>query len=101
MPRARRDYTKSVLYLLPALSALAFMRRRLPGLAAGHLGEGRVDAVMVALPARDAASSCGRSTTPAASSTCGPSTTPTHIRRLEAMGVDAVITNDPRLFAAH
>ena len=30
VPRARRDYTKSFLWLLPALSALAFMRRRLP-----------------------------------------------------------------------
>ena len=46
VPRVRRDYTKSWLYVLPALSALAYMRRRLPGLAAGHVGAGRVDAVM-------------------------------------------------------
>ena len=46
VPRVRRDYTKSWLYVLPALSALAFMRRRLPRLAAGHVGAGRVDAVM-------------------------------------------------------
>ncbi len=46
VPRVRRDYTKSWLYVLPALSALAVMRRRLPGLAAGHVGAGRVDAVM-------------------------------------------------------
>ena len=98
VPRARRDYTKSVLWLLPALSALAFMRRRLPGLAAGHLGDGRVDAVMahyrLATPKLvDAVHRAGGElyvwTVDDAE----------HIRRLEAMGVDAVITNDPRLFA--
>jgi glycerophosphoryl diester phosphodiesterase len=98
VPRARRDYTKSVLWLLPALSALAFMRRRLPGLAAGHLGEGRVDALMahhrLATPQLvDAVHGAGGElyvwTVDDAE----------HIRRLEAMGVDAVITNDPRLFA--
>ena len=97
VPRARRDYTKSVLWLLPALSALAFMRRRLPGLAAGHLGAGRVDAVMahhrLATPAlvravHDAGGELYVWTVDDAE----------HIRRLEAMGVDAVITNDPRLF---
>src|SRR3954451_17748498 len=46
VPRVRRDYTKSIVFLVPALSALFYMRRRLPGLAAGYLGEGRVDAVM-------------------------------------------------------
>ena len=98
MPRARRDYTKSVLWLLPALSALAFMRRRLPGLAAGHVGEGRVDAVMahhrLATPAlvravHDAGGELYVWTVDDAGD----------IRRLEAMGADAVITNDPRLFA--
>ncbi len=98
VPRARRDYTKSVLWLLPALSALAFMRRRLPGLAAGHLGEGRADAVMahhrLATPklvraVHDAGGELYVWTVDDAE----------HIRRLEAMGADAVITNDPRLFA--
>ena len=97
VPRARRDYTKSRLWLLPALSALAFMRRRLPGLAAGHLGGGRVDAVMahhrLATPAlvravHDAGGELYVWTVDDAA----------QIRRLEAMGVDAVITNDPRLF---
>ena len=98
VPRARRDYTKSVLWLLPALSALAFMRRRLPGLAAGHLDDGRVDAVMahyrLATPklvqaVHDAGGELYVWTVDDAD----------HIRRLEAMGADAVITNDPRLFA--
>ena len=98
VPRARRDYTKSYLWLLPALSALAFMRRRLPRLAAGHVGEGRVDAVMahhrLATPKLvEAVHGAGGElyvwTVDDAE----------HIRRLEAMGADAVITNDPRLFA--
>ena len=97
VPRARRDYTKSRLYLLPALSALALMRRRLPGLAAGHIGAGRVDAVMahqrLATPALvEAVHAAGGElyvwTVDDAE----------QIRRLEAMGADAVITNDPRLF---
>ena len=97
VPRARRDYTKSVLWLLPALSALAFMRRRLPGLAAGHLGDGRVDAVMahyrLATPRLvDAVHRAGGElyvwTVDDAA----------RIRSLEAMGVTGVITNDPRLF---
>ena len=98
VPRAHRDYTKSIVWLLPALSALAFMRRRLRGLAAGHLGEGRVDAVMahyrLATPklvqaVHDAGGELYVWTVDDAD----------HIRRLEAMGADAVITNDPRLFA--
>jgi glycerophosphoryl diester phosphodiesterase len=98
VPRARRDYTKSVLWLLPALSALAFMRRRLPGLAAGHLSEGRVDAVMAHY----------RLATPklvqAVHGAGGELYVWTvdnaeQIKQLEAMGADAVITNDPRLFA--
>ena len=97
VPRVRRDYTKSVLYLLPALSALFFMRRRLPGLAAGHIAEGRVDAVMahhrLASPqlvkaVHDAGGELYVWTVDDAE----------HIRRLDAMGADAVITNDPRLF---
>jgi glycerophosphoryl diester phosphodiesterase len=97
VPRARRDYTKSRLYLLPALSALALMRRRLPGLAAGHIDAGRVDAVMahhrLATPALvEAVHGAGGElyvwTVDDAE----------QIRGLEAMGADAVITNDPRLF---
>jgi glycerophosphoryl diester phosphodiesterase len=97
VPRAHRDYTKSRLWLLPAISALAFMRRRLPGLAGGHLGAGRVDAVMahhrLATPALVRA-------VHAAGGELYVWTVDDaeQIRRLEAMGVDAVITNDPRLF---
>ena len=97
VPRVRRDYTKSWVYVLPALSALAVMRRRLPRLAAGHIGAGRVDAVMahqrLATPelvraVHDAGGELYVWTIDDAD----------EIRRLEAMGADAVITNDPRLF---
>jgi glycerophosphoryl diester phosphodiesterase len=99
VPRVRRDYTKSWVYVVPALSALAVMRRRLPRLAAGHVGDGRVDAVMahqrLATPAlvravHDAGGEVYVWTIDEAE----------EIRRLEEMGVDAVITNDPRLFGA-
>ena len=97
VPRVRRDYTKSWVYLLPALSALAVMRRRLPGLAAAHVGAGRVDAVMahqrLATPALlEAVHGAGGELY------VWTIDDTAEIRRLEAMGVDAVITNDPRLF---
>ena len=97
VPRVRRDYTKSWLYVLPALSALAVMRRRLPGLAAGHVRAGRVDAVMahqrLATPALlEAVHGAGGELY------VWTIDDTAEIRRLEAMGVDAVITNDPRLF---
>ena len=98
VPRVRRDYTKSIVFVIPALSALFYMRRRLPRLAAGHIGEGRVDAVMAHY----------RLATPelvkAVHGAGGELYVWTvddaeQIRQLEAMGADAVITNDPRLFA--
>jgi glycerophosphoryl diester phosphodiesterase len=98
VPRVRRDYTQTWLYRLPAYSALLYMRRRLPGLARGHLEAGRCDAVMahwrlVTPTLLGAVRAAGGElyvwTVDDAS----------RIRRLEALGVDAVITNDPRLFA--
>jgi glycerophosphoryl diester phosphodiesterase len=97
VPRAKRDYTTSKLWLLPALTLLTIWRRRLPGLATGHLGERRVDALMAHW----------RLVTPrlvrAVHGAGGELYVWTvddaaKIRQLEAMGVDAVITNDPRLF---
>jgi glycerophosphoryl diester phosphodiesterase len=98
VPRARRDYTKSVLWLLPALSALAFMRHRLPGLAEGHIGGGRADAVMAhyRLATPKLVEAVHRAGGELYVWTVDDAE---HIRRLEAMGADAVITNDPRLFA--
>ena len=46
VPRARRDYTASRLWMLPAYAMVARIRRRLPAAAAAHLAAGRCDAVM-------------------------------------------------------
>ena len=46
VPRARRDYTASRLWVLPAYAMVARIRRRLPAAARGHLAAGRCDAVM-------------------------------------------------------
>jgi glycerophosphoryl diester phosphodiesterase len=97
VPRVRRDYTKSWVWVLPALSALALMRRRLPGLAAGHIAAGRVDAVMA--HARLASPALVRAVHDAGGELyVWTIDDAAQIRRLEAMGADAVITNDPRLF---
>jgi glycerophosphoryl diester phosphodiesterase len=97
VPRAKRDYTTSRLWLIPALTMLAFYRRRLPGSATRHLGDRRVDALMahwrlvtprLVRVVHEAGGELYVWTVDDASK----------IRDLEAMGVDAVITNDPRLF---
>ena len=99
VPRARRDFTMSKAYVLPALAVLRRMRRRLPGAAAAHLREGRIEALMahwrLVTPAllgavRDAGGELYVWTVDDAD----------RIRALEALGVDGVITNDPRLFGA-
>ena len=97
VPRARRDYTMSRAYLLPALAVLGRMRRRLPRIAAGHLAAGRCDALMahwrLVTPALVAAvhAAGGELFVWTVDDTA-------RIRALEALGVDGVITNDPRLF---
>ena len=97
VPRVHRDYTQTWLYRLPAYSALFYMRRKLPRLARAHLEAGRCDAVMaqwrLVTPAllaavREAGGELYVWTVDDAD----------RIRRLEAMGVTGVITNDPRLF---
>ena len=45
VPRARRDYTRSV-WAIPAYGILQVIKRRLPRLAASHLRSGRIHAVM-------------------------------------------------------
>jgi glycerophosphoryl diester phosphodiesterase len=96
VPRVKRDYTRSV--LAPVAYALArVMRRRLPGEAAGMLRAGRFEAVMahyllvspkLAAAVRDAGGELYVWTVD----------DERRIRRLEELGVDGVITNDPRLF---
>ena len=97
VPRVRKDYTQSWLFRLPAYSALLYMRRRLPDAARAHLEAGRCDAIMahwrLVSPAllevvRAAGGELFVWTVDDARM----------IRRMEAMGVSGVITNDPRLF---
>jgi len=97
VPRARRDYTASRLWMLPAYAMVARIRRRLPAIAARHVEAGRCDAIMahwrLVSPAlvqalADAGGELYVWTVDDAA----------RIRALEALGVTGVITNDPRLF---
>ncbi len=99
VPRVRRDYTESKLWLIPALAVLSVLRRALPRQALRALRAGDCDALMVHY----------RLITPAlvrAVREAGGDLyvwTVDHeptIRSLEALGVTGVITNDPRLFGA-
>jgi glycerophosphoryl diester phosphodiesterase len=97
VPRVRRDYAASPLWAVPAWALLLRMRRRLPPAARAHLTARRCDAVM----------SHWRLVTPRLVRTVAAAggelyvwtvDDAARIRRLEAMGVTGVITNDPRLF---
>ena len=97
VPRARKDYTRSWLYRIPAYLAIGRIQRRLPDAAREHLEAGRCDALMIHWPlvtdrlvdvVRAAGGELYVWTVDDAA----------RIRRLEAMGVTGVITNDPRLF---
>ena len=97
VPRVKRDYTANLLYAAPAYALLLYARRRLPKVAAGHIAAGRCDAVMchyklVSPALLEAISDAGGElyvwTVDDAR----------RIRKLEALGVTGVITNDPRLF---
>jgi glycerophosphoryl diester phosphodiesterase len=99
VPRVKRDYTASPLTLLPAYGLLVNARRRLPGIAAAHVGAGRCDALMahwrlvtprLVRALREAGGDLYVWTVD----------DPARIRALEALGVTGVITNDPRLFDA-
>jgi glycerophosphoryl diester phosphodiesterase len=96
VPRAQRDYTRSV-WAVPAYGVLQVIKRRLPARAASFIRSGRIHAVMahhyvvtprLAESVREAGGELYVWTVDDAAK----------IARLEAMGVHAVITNDPRLF---
>jgi len=98
VPRVRRNYLEAPLYLrLPAYGMAAYGRMRLPSAAAARIRSGGCEAIMshqVLVSARlvRAVHSAGGQlyvwTVDDAPK----------IRALEALGVDGVITNDPRLF---
>lgn len=99
VPRVRRDYTTDMLTAIPALAILTGYRAVLPRRARAALLAGRIDALMahwrVVTPAllravRDGGGQLYVWTVDEADM----------IARLSAMGVDGIITNDPRLFEA-
>jgi glycerophosphoryl diester phosphodiesterase len=96
VPRARRDYTRSI-WAVPAYGLLQVIKRRLPARAADYIRGGRIHAVMahyyvVGQRLADAVRAAGGElyvwTVDDAQK----------IARFEEMGVHGVITNDPRLF---
>jgi glycerophosphoryl diester phosphodiesterase len=98
VPRVRRNYLRSPAAPV-AWGVGQWWKRRLPGRAALHLREGRCEAVMVhwllvsrrlVEVIRGAGGQIYVWTVDDAA----------HIGRLASLGVDGVITNDPRLFAS-
>jgi glycerophosphoryl diester phosphodiesterase len=96
VPRVRRDYTRTML-AVPAYGLLRWFRARLPSRAAKLIGQGGAEALMahrllvtprLVASVRAAGGQLYVWTVDDAE----------RIAALEALGVDGVITNDPRLF---
>jgi glycerophosphoryl diester phosphodiesterase len=98
VPRVRRDYTTDMLTAIPALAILTGYRALLPRRARAALGEGRVDAIMahwrVLTPAL-----LGAVRTAGGELYVWTVDDARRIEKLSEMGVDGIITNDPRLFS--
>jgi glycerophosphoryl diester phosphodiesterase len=97
VPRVRRDYTTDALTAIPALAILTGYRATLPRRASKALRDGRFDAIMAHWRV------VSRALVRAVANAGGDLYVWTvddaaHIARLTAMGVDGIITNDPRLF---
>jgi glycerophosphoryl diester phosphodiesterase len=97
VPRARRDYTEDLLTMVPALAMLTGYRAWLPRRARAELHSGRFDAIMAHW----------RLVTPALVRAVAEGGGELYVwtvddaalmAKLTAMGVDGIITNDPRLF---
>jgi glycerophosphoryl diester phosphodiesterase len=96
VPRVRRDYTRSPIAVL-AYGVARVMRARLPRQAAARIRAGGCEAIMShhLLASRSLVREVHAAGGQVYVWTVDDVRT---IQRLEAMGVDAVITNDPRLF---
>lgn len=97
VPRVRRDYTTDMLTAIPALAMLTGYRATLPRRARAALHEGRFDAIMAHWRV------VTRGLVRAVAEGGGELYVWTvddarMIAKLTAMGVDGIITNDPRLF---
>jgi glycerophosphoryl diester phosphodiesterase len=98
VPHVRRNYLKAPFYIrLPALALAAWMRLRMPSLAAARIRAGGCEALMshqvlvtrrLVRAVKGAGGQLYVWTVDEAP----------RIRALEELGVDGVITNDPRLF---
>ena len=98
VPKVKRDYTKSVVWALPAYGALRWMRAGLPSQAARALRGGECEALMVNhyLMSRRLADEVHGAGGMLYVWTVDDAA---EIARFNEMGADAVITNDPRLFS--
>jgi glycerophosphoryl diester phosphodiesterase len=98
VPRVQRDYLNAhVVVRVPVYGMAAYMRARMPGLAAARIRSGGCEAIM------SHHILVGRRLVKAVHDAGGQLYVWTvddarKIRALEQLGVDAVITNDPRLF---
>ena len=97
VPNVKRDYTQSLLLKLPAAVAVLWMRARIPGRASRAIRAGRCEMLMahhllvsgrLARSVHEVGGQLFVWTVDEAE----------HIARLERLGADAVISNDPRLF---
>ena len=97
VPRVRRDYTTTMLTAIPALAILTGYRATLPGRVRTALRAGRYDAIMAHW--RVVTKALVRAVHEAGGELyVWTVDDAARIAKLSAMGVDGIITNDPRLF---
>jgi glycerophosphoryl diester phosphodiesterase len=98
VPRVQRDYLKAPLYVrVPVYGMARYMRARMPRLAAARIRAGGCEAIMAhrILVSRRLVRAVHASGGQLYVWTVDDAA---KIRALEKLGVDGVITNDPRLF---